>query len=75
MTEQSISFLGPHTVLAIDDHVRGRIVAQRRVPVILKDEQRFAVHILAPPGNDLQYSTAQHTIASSTIGHKHLKAL
>jgi hypothetical protein len=48
--EQSI--LGPHTVSAVDDYVRGRIVAQGKVPVILKDGQRYA--ILAPPGKDLR---------------------
>jgi len=44
--------LGPYTVNAVDDYVRGRIVAQQMKPVVLQDGERYA--ILAPPTKDLR---------------------
>jgi hypothetical protein len=46
------SCLGPFPVLAITDHVCGRLVGQQGVPVILQDGERFAV--LAPPNKELR---------------------
>lgn len=44
--------LGPYTIGAVDDYVRGRIVAQQMKPVVLQDGERYA--ILAPPTKDFR---------------------
>ena len=48
----SATCLGPFPVSAITDRVRGVLVAQQGLPIILKDGVRFAV--LAPPNKDLR---------------------
>jgi hypothetical protein len=57
--------LGPYSVGAVDDYVRGRVVAQQQKPVILQDGERYAV--LAPPTKDLRIVCAGCFVPGMTL--------